>query len=367
MAAGRILIFTASIGEGHDLPARMLADGIAAESPETDVEIVDFLAVVGDLARRIVMDGSKFDSDWGNRMFDLEYRLIAQIGPTRRLASAITGGLGGRSTLRAVAASRPDVIVSTYPAATEVLGRLRVQGRLHVPVVSAITDLASLRYWAHPGVDLHLITHPESLAEVHAIAPRSRIECVRGLTDPAFYDPPERAEARRLLGLPEEGTVITVSGGGWAVGDLGGAVAEALRIPGAHVVCLSGRNDTARAALEGSFGSDPRVTILGFTDEMPALLSASDVLVHSTAGLTVLEGIMLGCNVVSYGWGRAHVRTNNEAFAREGLAEVAADRAELAECLRRAVAAPSEPDRSFAALPTAASAVLSLAPAPALR
>ena len=42
-----------------------------------------------------------------------------------------------------------------------------------MPVVSAITDLAALRYWAHPGVDLHLITHPESDAEVRAIAPAS--------------------------------------------------------------------------------------------------------------------------------------------------------------------------------------------------
>lgn len=364
MAAPRILILTASIGEGHDLPARMLADGIAAECPEAEVEVVDFLEVVGGFARRIVMDGSRFDSDWGNRLFDLEYKLIAEIGPTQRLASAITGGLAGRPARRAVDAFRPDVVVSTYPGSTEALGRLRAKGRLDVPVVSAVTDLASLHYWAHPGVDLHLITHPESAAEVRRLAPASRIECVRGLTDPSFYEPHDPLAARRHLGLPEGGHVITVSGGGWGVGDLSGAVEEALLLADTSVVCLGGRNDAVHAELDRRFGADPRVTVLGFTEEMPDLLAASDVLVHSTAGLTVLEALMLGCRVVSYGWGRAHVRINNEAFVREGLAEVATNRTELGAALRRSLELPRVPDRSFAALPSAASAVLSLLPSP---
>src|SRR5262249_57317825 len=103
---------------------------------------------------------------------------------------------------RAVEESNPDVVISTYPGATDILGRLRQRGKLEVPVVSAITDLAALRYWAHPGVDLHLLTHPESAEEVRAIAPRSRIVTVRGLTDPRCYDSLDRAAARRRLGLP---------------------------------------------------------------------------------------------------------------------------------------------------------------------
>ena len=65
--------------------------------------------------------------------------------------------------------------MATYPGVSEVLGRLRRHGRLDVPVASAITDLAGLRYWAHPGIDLHLVIHRESIEEVRAIAPASRI------------------------------------------------------------------------------------------------------------------------------------------------------------------------------------------------
>jgi len=80
--------------------------------------------------------------------------------------------------------------------------------------------------------------------------------------------------------------------------------------------------------------------------------------VHSTAGLTVLEALVRGARVISYGWGVAHVRVNNRAYVRFGLAQVAADPTQLRETLAGALAQRPEPDRSFARLPSAASVVL---------
>ena len=356
----QVLIFSASIGEGHDLPARLLAEGIEREAPGAEIEIVDSLSLVNPLARRLVLDSSRFHSKWGNRIFDLSYRLITDVRPTRWLAGKLTQFLGARPIRRAVLARNPDVAISTYPGSTEVLGELRAKGKIHVPVVSAITDLAALRYWAHPGVDLHLIIHPESAEEVRQIAPGTDVRCVRGFSDERFYEPPAQPDARRELGLPADGPVVIVSGGGWAVGDLEGAAEEALGIPGSTVVCLCGRNEDLRAELAGHFSGEPRVRVEGFTDRMPDWFAAADVLVHSTAGLTVLEAIMEGCGVVSYGWGRGHVRVNNAAYQRFGLAEVAGSRAGLGEALVRALGSSGTPDESFAKLPTAASAVLDL-------
>lgn len=361
-----ILILTASIGEGHDLPARALAEGIAGEDPGAQVEIVDALAIVGGLVERIVLGSSRFDSVSGSRLFDLEFKLITEVPPTRWLAGALIARPASRRIGRFVATVAPDVVVSTYPGATEALGRMRTQGRLGVPAVSAITDLAALRYWAHPAVDLHMITHPESAEEVHQMAPGSKVACVRGLTDPDFYKPRDPAQARRALGLQADGPIVVVSGGGWAVGDLEGATEVALGEPAVTVVCLCGRNEEIRTRLAQHFSRESRVVVLGFTDRMSDLLAAANVLIHSTAGLTVLEALIRGCRVVSYGWGRAHVRVNNKAFVRHGLAEVAGTRDELRAALRRALSDPLPPDESFADLPTAASAVLNLArPAPA--
>jgi processive 1,2-diacylglycerol beta-glucosyltransferase len=357
----KILILSASIGEGHDLPARVIAEGILREEPQAEVEIVDSLALVNPLVRRLVLDSSRFHSKWGNRLFDLSYRLITDVPPTRWFAARLTQWLAARPIRRAVLERAPEVVVSTYPGSTEVLGDLRYRGRIDVPVVSAITDLAALRYWAHPGVDLHLITHPESAEEVARIAPSSEIACVRGLTDARFYEPRDQGESRRELGLPPEGPAVLVSGGGWAVGDLEGAAEEALGLEDSTVICLCGRNEELRRTLADQFAAEPRVVVEGFTDRMPDWFAAADLLVHSTAGLTVLEAIMSGCGVVSYGWGVGHVRVNNEAFARFGLAEVARSRTDLGTAMKRALAAKPAPDNSFARLPSAASEILGLA------
>jgi processive 1,2-diacylglycerol beta-glucosyltransferase len=361
LRASRVLILSASIGEGHDLPARVLAEGLVAEASETEVELVDTLALVGQPLRRIVINGSRFHSRLGNRLFDLTHRLISDVAPTRELAGRALEMLSSRPLQRVIATVGADIVVSTYPGATEVLGRLRARGRLGVPVVAVITDLAALRYWAHPGADLHLITHPESADEVRKIAPTTEIICVRGLTNQRFYESHSQADARRDLGLRADGPIVLVSGGGWGVGDLRGAIEEVVGLPGATVICLCGRNEQLRTDLAGRFAADPRVTVHGFSEQMPELLAAADVLVHSTAGLTVLEAIMRGCGVVSYGWGMGHVRANNEAFVRYNLAEVARSRQELGNALRRTLKAKPVADGSFASLPSAASAVLDCA------
>ena len=104
-----------------------------------------------------------------------------------------------------------------------------------------------------------------------------------------------------------------------------------------QVVCLCGRNEDAALAAPARFAGETRVRVEGFTEQMTEWLAAADALVHSTGGLTVLEALMRGCPAISYGWGRGHLRLNNEAFRRFGLAQVAGTPAELRVALRRAL------------------------------
>jgi UDP-N-acetylglucosamine:LPS N-acetylglucosamine transferase len=245
---------------------------------------------------------------------------------------------------------------------TEVLGGLRRRGRIHVPVVAAITDLAMMHYWAAPGVDLHLVTHPESIDEVREVAgTNTEVEVVHGLTRPEFTEAIEREDARAALGLPLAGRVVLVSGGGWGVGDLDGAIDTALFQSDVDVVaCLCGRNDELRAKLAERYGEEPRVRIVGFTDQMSEWLGAADALIHSTGGLTVLEAYVRGCPTISYGWGRGHIRANNAAFRRHGIADVVSSARELEHALAAALRSRPAPGLALAALPSAASLVLAL-------
>ena len=266
--------------------------------------------------------------------------------------------LGRRGLMRLIRAHDPDQIVSTYPGVTAVLGELRRKGKLDVPCYSSITDLAGLQFWAHPGIDLHFVTHPESIEEVEQIAGPGSARWAKPPTSPAFLAARSMADARKALGLPPEGKVIAVSGGGWGVGDLLGATRAALAVPDATVLCLCGRNDDLRARVATKFGSEPRLRVMGFTDRMGDVLAASDALVHSSAGLTVLEAIIRGCPVISYGFGYGHVRASNAALVRFGLAQVARTEGDIGPALERALERRPEPDASFARRPSTASLIL---------
>jgi hypothetical protein len=72
----------------------------------------------------------------------------------------------------------------------------------------------------------------------------------------------------------------------------------------------------------------------------------------------VLEAIIRGCPVVSYGFGYGHVRASNGALKRFGLAQVARAYDEIEPALHRALARRPQPDGSFARRPSTASLIL---------
>jgi UDP-glucose 4-epimerase len=360
--APRVLILTADIGEGHDLPARMIKADLEKEVPAAEVTIDNGLEAMGRMMSAVVRGGSRFTFRRAPWVFDVQYWLIAKFGPTRWLAMQLMYLTGARGLLRLIAEHEPDAIVSTYPGVTVVLGMLREKRRLEIPVQSAITDLAGLRYWAHPGVDIHYVTHPESIEEVERLVGPGRVEWARPPISQQFLMPRTRRDAREALGVDAHARMVLVSGGGWGVGDLERAIELALADGETEVVCIAGRNEIAQKKLEARFAGNERVRVLGFTDQMSDWMAAADAMVHATAGLTVLEAHIRGCPVISYGFSAGHLRANNAAFERFGIAEVARSDHELESTLRHVTGERHSPDSSFASLPSIASRALSVRP-----
>ncbi len=359
----RVLVLTADIGEGHDLPARMIKADLEEEVPGVEVEIANGLDAMGKICAAVLRNGSKVTFRWMPWLFDVQYWLITKFAPTRWLFHHLGYLIGSRGLIKLIADRDPDAVISTYPGVTAILGMLRENRRLEIPVQSAITDLAGLRYWAHPGVDLHYVTHPESIEEVERLVGPGTVEWARPPISRDFLMPRTRRDAREALDVPAHARVVLVSGGGWGIGDLEGAIRSALSGgDDTFVVCIAGRNEVAREKLERSFDGNEQVRILGFTEQMSDWMAAADAMIHATAGLTVLEAHIRGCPVVSYGFSAGHLRANNAAFERFGLAEVARSEHELESVLRHVTRERRSPDSSFASLPSIASRALSVRP-----
>jgi processive 1,2-diacylglycerol beta-glucosyltransferase len=350
-APRKVLILSADVGEGHAAAARALAQQLEAAPQQTEVTVIDGLAAMGRLLRPVVEDGYRVQLRFFPWTYTVVYLLLERVAPVRLLVRRLLCLLGSRPLARTIAAYEPDVVVSTYPAVTVVLAHLRRRGDVRCSTVATITDLTGLFFWAQPGIDLHLAMYGESLSSVERIAGRGSVRLVRPLISAEFLAPRCPLSARRALGLPQDGRMVIVSGGGWGVGDIAGAVREFTRVPEVtSIVCLAARNEPLAHNLRSAFAHEPRVHVYGFTDRMPELLAAADVLVHSTGGVTCLEAMATGTPVVSYGLPVGHARLNTRAMAALDLLRLANDTDELREHVRASFA--DEP-RSAQAVPGA--------------
>jgi UDP-N-acetylglucosamine:LPS N-acetylglucosamine transferase len=326
----RVLILSADVGEGHAAAARALARQIESSPEQAEVTVIDGLAAMGPLLQPVVEDGYRVQLRFFPWTYTVVYWLLESVAPIRVLARKLLCLFGSRPLARTIAEHEPDVVVSTYPAVTVVLARLRRTRRVHCPTVATITDLTGLFFWAQPGIDSHLVMYGESLDSVERIAGEGSAHLVRPLISSEFLDERSQADSRRALDLPVDGRLVVVSGGGWGVGDVQGAVREIASISGVSaIVCLAGRNEQLHKRLSDDFSDEPRVRVYGFTDRMPEILAAADTLVHSTGGVTCLEAKATGTPVVSYGLPVGHARLNTRAMADLGLLRLANDTREL--------------------------------------
>ncbi|MGW0971553.1 glycosyltransferase [Streptomyces sp. NPDC002516] len=329
----RVAIVSASVGAGHDgaateLQRRLTAEGIAVDR----YDLLDLLpARLGRTAR-----------DAYHLMLDRAPWLYQRIYSSTEGSGG--GGRGARALLRSaenrvLKALHPGTgaVVSTYPGASRVLGNLRLDGRLAIPVLTYLTDFSVHPLWVADGVDVHLAAHAVPAAQARA-AGAADVRVRGPVADPRFRpcDPRERLLARERFGLPATAPLALLVAGSWGVGPVR-QVARELRDCGAVVpVVVCGRNQALAARLR----ADGIEHVHGWVDDMPALMHAADVLVQNAGGLTTLEAFSAGLPVASYGCIPGHGLTNADALDEAGVAVWIRDRAQLKDVLNDLVNGP---------------------------
>ncbi|HWE57736.1 MAG TPA: glycosyltransferase [Acidimicrobiales bacterium] len=321
------------MGAGHDGAARTLAEQLRAEGHV--VEVKDFLQSgplrIGSALRK----GYEFELRHVPSAYDATYRLWYRVPWLCPAVAWLVTFLTHRRVLRWIAQMDPWIVVSTYPLSTLCLGRLRRTGKLAIPAVNFITDFGVHPLWVHRGVDVNLTIHGRP-AEVAA----DRTGKPAVFTGPAVsarFDPdrlPDRGDARRRFGLQDDQRAVLVVAGSWGVGNLADTW-RAIAADGRFLpVVVCGRDDRLRrqvTAMAEEAGYDSLV--LGWTDDMPALMAACDALVENAGGLTSLEAMRVGLPVVSFDPIAGHGVENTTAMDAAGVARLANGPDDLARML----------------------------------
>jgi processive 1,2-diacylglycerol beta-glucosyltransferase len=300
------MLLTGPLGLGHEMMARCCARLLEQSGWRT--RRLDSMSLLG-----------PWSGSAGMRMFN---RLVAVPGlydglhfAHLRTGSRFAERMDRASSARLVPALRAeldrhpaDLIFSVFATGASAAARLKAE----VPGLRTVvlcTDVTAHRIWVAEGTDLFLVTSAAAAASVRRYLPRAPVAVVPPPVRPEFYAAPPRGRARQALGVRPEDFCVLVIDSGWGFGPLVESVA-ALAGAGVHVLAVAGRERGIERRLRQLAAGSPRVTPFGFTDRVPELMAAADVVLALPGAITCSEARVVGRDLLLLDLMPGHGRDN---------------------------------------------------------
>ena len=289
----RVLVLTAGTGAGHDSTAEALAGALQAALPAVRVHIYDAL-------RRGERDALLRADRWYDlavahapRLWGLFYHLTNHEGMVR-LSVAVAALLWEQRLRSVLHAERPDLVLSVHPLCARLAARALHDVPSSPPHHCVVTDLVTVhRCWAAPGVaTFYVATSQAAAALVAAGIPVARIH-VAGLPVRCGFSGPPSAPLRR----PQIAVLMLGGGGATRALERAARTLLACRLP-LRLVVVCGHNEHLRRRL-AALGHG-RATVLGWRDDVAALIRASHVVVTKAGSATLAEAFSQARPVLAY-------------------------------------------------------------------
>jgi processive 1,2-diacylglycerol beta-glucosyltransferase len=298
----KILVLTLSFGSGHVRAAETVADELSRQAPASNVLVVDALE----------------ECRWWFRAFyEWPYWLMLRYAPglwdrfsTARVnqkhegtAPAWAFRTGCPKVFSTIETFNPELIVAAEVAACEMAAIARRLGLTRAPILSVITDYESEPIWVQPEVASFTVPDEHVRAEMISWgAPADRISICGIPVDPAF-DVLHNPKATRLRqGISDNAPMVLLMGGGMGPTRMD-QVVERLGESNTpmHIVAVAGKDKRALRRLERLKVKAPAsLRVVGWTNEVAALMQAARILATKPGGLTIAEAALCSLPVVFF-------------------------------------------------------------------
>lgn len=318
---GAALLLTGNLGLGHHVVTGVVADSFSRMGWTT--EILDCMALLGGVRSRLgdavfrrliglptLYDGLHFSHlRPGSRLA----RLMDQLA-TERLVPLLADRF---------ADGQFDVVMATFATGASAIAKLARSpgGEPRPATVVLCTDVTPHSLWVHPGVDLFLVTSQSAAAAVRRHAPRASVRVIAAPVRTAFFDAPSREDARARLGIEAAERCVVLMGGGWGLGPLAQS-ARLLADAGVVVLAVAGHNHDLARELGEQARRQPRIRPFGYTDEIPTLMAASDLVLTTPGATTCSEARVVGRPLMLLDVLPGHGRDTVQHELELGMAEV---------------------------------------------
>ncbi len=291
----RILILTASFGEGHNAAARGIRDGLAAVAGDRAVvEVHDIFSETFGPLNDWVRKGylgviNRAPRAWGRfyHWLDRQEAYAPRLGWLFLARSRLS---------QLLVRFQPTTVVSVFPAYAYLLDQILGSAPPPFRRVICVTDSITVNaIWYRCAAELFLVPNEPSAAILTAAGVAPEKVRVTGFPVAPKFD--ELGELRAPPTVGGERRVLYVINAG------GIAAPETIRglagLPNLKLTVTVGRDERLRRTVEtirAELGRD--FEIVGWTDQLPRLMLESHLLVSKAGGATVQETIAARCPMI---------------------------------------------------------------------
>ena len=302
----RILIFYGSYGGGHLSASRSIRDYIQSNHPDSEIMMVDCIEYINKLFNKVTTK-AYVDFSKNARWIWKQLYYGSESGGLARISNSINRIMAIKLD-KLIQEFCPTLIISTHPFSSQMCAILKQKGKLSCTLATVMTDYAPHNQWlvAHEFVDYYFVAHEgmkEQLIE-RGVEPNKIYATGIPLSNRFLlnYDKPKILQEYNLS--PDKKTILFFCGGEYGFGKdktFNRLKAIIDTFPNLQVIAIAGRNEKMKErfdALVEETNSRNTVKILSYTNQVPELMSVSDLVITKPGGLTTTESLASGLPLI---------------------------------------------------------------------
>lgn len=282
------LIFSVSIGNGHDQVAHTLRDGFLQSDPQNDVRIINTISLISPLLDKVILDSylnilKFYPKAWGKI-----YEKTNKLDPIIDI-NDITNKLKSSKLKKSITDFNPDVIFCTHSFPSSIMASLKEKGFIQKPLISIITDYNIHSSYINEMTDYYVIAHESLIPNIISYDVNIKKVLPFGIPiKPEFSMELDKKEILTKLKLKDK-TSVLVMGGGLGLGSINGIVKEIdEKIDNIQIIAITGRNKRLESGLRNIIAKNDLV-IYGFIPNVHELIEISDFIISKPGGVTCAE------------------------------------------------------------------------------
>ena len=302
----KVLIFYASYGGGHLSAANAINEYIKNNYPNIETEIIDCMKYVNKHLEKLTTVAYKEMAKkapwaWGTIYYTSQHGLVAELSSTSNKILA-------RKLNTLLQEYMPDLIISTHPFASQMCSYLKKHNKINCKIASIMTDFAPHDQWlvGKKCIDYFFVAHNKMKEDlIKKKVPAEKIFATGIPLSNKFLLNFNRAEILKQFGLKENKKTILFFGGG----EFGLGKTKTLKVLSSllndfdniQIVAISGKNVKMKnkfQELADNSNMSEDIKIMEYTNNVPELMSVSDLVVTKPGGLTTSESLASGLPII---------------------------------------------------------------------